>query len=98
MSASKDYINKKWVDWIVTLLITLVTIGAAFGLDITGGLATREYVNTEINTVKAQAVADKTEQNVKIESIRNEQTMQYSTILKLLESIDNRTKRLEDHR
>ena len=97
MSATRDYVSKKWVDWIVTLLISIITIGVTFNLDFIGSLASKNYVDTEIKNVNIRIDSRERETETKINSIRSEQTVQYSTILKLLESIDNRTKRLEDN-
>lgn len=88
MSAAKDYLNKKWIDWIVTLMISLFTIITAFNLELFNGLASKEYVDSENKT---QTIMFDRE----IKSVRTEQQIRNESIIMLLNRIDKRTERLE---
>ncbi len=89
MSAAKDYVNKKWIDWIVTLLISLFTIITAFNLEVFNGLASKEYVDNENS--KQDEMIDQ-----EIKSVRREQAIYNESIYKILNRIDKRTERLEN--
>lgn len=54
MSAAKDYINKKWIDWAVTLIISIIAIFTSFNLELFGNLASKDYVDKEIESVRRE--------------------------------------------
>lgn len=54
MSAAKDYLNRKWVDWIVALVISLIAVFTTFNLELFGDLATKEYVNDKVEGVRRE--------------------------------------------
>ena len=54
MSAAKEYINKKWTDWAVTLIISIIAIFTSFNLELFGNLASKDYVDKEIESVRRE--------------------------------------------
>lgn len=85
MSAAKDYINKKWVDWIIGLLVTVIGIFTTVKTEIFGTFATREYVDTQIVIV-----------DEKIQSVKREHAIEMKSVVELLNRIDKRAERIED--
>jgi hypothetical protein len=89
MSVTKEYLNKKWIDWTITILISVITILTTANLKMFGSLASKNYVDK--GDLNNKQLFDK-----EIDNVRREQQISNESIFKLLQIIDKRTERVED--
>lgn len=52
MGAAKDYVNKKWIDWVLGLLVTMIAVFTTIKTEVFGTYATRTYVDSQIILVE----------------------------------------------
>jgi hypothetical protein len=87
MSATKDYVNKKWIDWLLATIISILAIFTSMKTEVFGKFATREYVDNKAYNIKIEQNMVNSAISKDIENVRREQKIQYDAILETLREI-----------